>query len=85
MLSIHTQRYPATEHSRADVVSSVVAACDLCGVICEESRQWDDTQWDQAMAHEAAKGEGWRERYQGRLRQLVCPPCQEELAKAATG
>jgi hypothetical protein len=76
MLSIQTQRYPAIEGRRADVVSSVVAACDLCGAKCESSRQWDDSQFCQAMAHEHAKAEGWRERYSGRVRQLVCPACQ---------
>lgn len=78
MLSIHTQRYPATEGRRADVVSSVVAACDLCGAYCEGSREWDDTQFSQALAHEHAKGEGWLEQYAGRVRQLVCPQCSEK-------
>ena len=77
MLRIETQRYPYVNGSRAEVVSSVVGACDLCGTVCEASRQWDDTQWDQGLAHESAKSAGYREQYSGRVRQLVCPKCQE--------
>jgi hypothetical protein len=76
MLSIHTRRYPATKGHRADVVSSVMASCDLCGLPCESSLQWDDTEWSQGLAHEHAKSEGWREQYKGRVQQLVCPTCQ---------
>ena len=78
MLRIERQYHARNGKRRAEVVCSVVGACDLCGAQSEDSRQFDgDTHWSQAMASEKAKSAGYLERMSGIVRQLICPTCAE--------
>jgi uncharacterized Fe-S radical SAM superfamily protein PflX len=77
MLAIEHNHYPASPGVRAEVVDSVMGACDLCGKRCEASREFDgNTHWSQATAHLKAVSAGYIERMRGRVQQLVCPECQ---------
>lgn len=80
MLRIERQYFPPCEgQRRAEVVTSVVGACDLCGAQSDASREFDgDTYWSQAAAHLKAMSAGYVERMSGRIQQLICPKCQEE-------